>query len=335
MKFVITITGPTMMYRLDLIKKSSPNIIKDYLIIFTDGYSYNLYAAKNYHHDFNFVIIDDIRNKFPISLEYERILELPTEEEYFKNLHTFYSGDNKKLYPYDIHRFILPYLAEHNILNFAIIDSDVILNNDVDFIKKYFESIPKSYFYMSLQATEQQPQLQNRLSVFTINQHLYPDINFNVNQMDKADGWIRGFHFSSKEDILLFFNIWNGAIEEYFTSSDYYHKFGGGRVILDLAFMCPYVMQFFKSKGYKFEDCSRTRAINCNNCYKHCTRPEDTIYFLNRAGWEHYNFDYSDTRTISNFIQNNKSQLRNYYSSHVPIIDMTDTHVYTNMVENL
>lgn len=321
------------MYRLDLIKKSSPNIIKDYLIIFTDRYSYNLYVEKNYHHDFNFVIIDDIRNKFPISLEYERILELPTEEEYFKNLHTFYSGDNKKLYPYDIHRFILPYLAEHNILNFAIIDSDVILNNDVDFIKKYFESIPKSYFYMSLQATDQQLRMQERLAVFIKNQHLYPDINFNVEQINQADGWIRGFHFSSKEDILLLFNIWNGAIEEYFTG--HYPHIGGGNVILDVAFICPYAMQFFKSKGYKFEDCSLTKTADNKNCYHHCTRPEDTIYFLNRAGWEHYGFDYSDKRTISNFIKNNKRQLRMYYNNRIPIIDITDTHVYINMVENL
>ena len=321
------------MYRLDLIKKSSPNIIKDYLIIFTDRYSYNLYAEKNYHHDFNFVIIDDIRNNFPISLEYERILELPTEEEYFKNLHTFYNGDNKKLYPYDIHRFILPYLAEHNILNFAIIDSDVILNNDVDFLKQYFESIPKSYFYMSLQATDQQLRMQERLCVFIKNQHLYPGINFNVQQINQADGWIRGFHFSSKEDLLLLFNIWNGAIEEYFTG--HYPHIGGGNVILDVAFICPYAMQFFKSKGYKFEDHSLTCTIDYKNCYYHCTRPEDTIYFWNRAGWEHYNFDYSDRSTISNFIKNNKHQLRMYYNNHVPIIDITDTHVYTNMVGNL
>ena len=76
-----------MMYRLDIMKKSSPDIIKDYVIIFTDRYSYNLYKEKGYHNDFNFVIIDDIRNNFPISLEYEQILELPTEEEYLKNLY--------------------------------------------------------------------------------------------------------------------------------------------------------------------------------------------------------------------------------------------------------
>ena len=337
MKFVITITGPTMMYRLDLIKKSSPNIIKDYLIIFTDGYSYNLYAAKNYHHDFNFVIIDDIRNKFPISLEYERILELPTEEEYFKNLHTFYSNDHNKLYPYDIHRFILPYLAEHNILNFAIIDSDMILNNDVGILKKYFESIPKSYLYMPHQGDFSADQVIDGLAIFTKNQHLYPDINFNVEHLlpiNNCDGWIKGFHFSSNEDMLLFFNMWNVAVEEYHTGHN--HSIGGGNIIRQLNFLCPAIMRLFnKNKGYKFECNHRTDTIDNKKCFRHCTRPEDTFYFGNRGGWQHFGFDYSDNRTISNFIKNNKRQLREYYNNHIPIIDITDTHVYTTIDENL
>jgi len=331
MKFIITIAGPTMMYRLDLMKKSSPDIIKDYIIIFTDRYSYNLYKEKGYHNDFNFVIMDDIRNNFPISLEYEQILELPTEEEYLKNLYPFYNGNNKKLFPYDIHRFILPYLAEQNILNFAIIDSDMILNNSKDLLANYFKSIPKSYLYMHM--FDLDLNLQSRLPLFLKNQHLYPDINFNVTTMNQADGFIRGFNFNSKEDLLLLFNIWNGAIEEYFTG--HHPHIGGGNVILDLAFICPYAMQLFKSKGYIFEDCNVTRTIHNQRCYQHCTRPEDTIYFGARGGWQHYNFNYSNVSTISNFIKNNKDQLRKYYNNHLSIIDITDTHVYTTIYENL
>ena len=333
MKFIVTIAGPTMMYRLDIIKKSSPDIIKDYVIIFTDRYSYNLYKEKGYHNDFNFVIIDDIRNNFPISLEYEQILELPTEEEYLKNLYTFYNGSNKKLFPYDIHRFILPYLAEQNILNFAIVDSDMILNNDKDFLTEYFKSLPQSYLYMHMH--DHDLELQPRLSLFLKNQHLYPEINFNVDQMNKADGYVRGFNFNSKEDLLLFFNIWNKTIEEYFTSSDYDHKIGGGNLILDLAFICPYVMQFFKSKGYTFEDCHISRDIRGQRCYQHCTRPEDTFYFGARFGWSHYNFNYSDVSNISSFIKNNKNQLREYYNNRLSVTGITDTHVYTTINENI
>ena len=62
----------------------------------------------------------------------------------------------------------------------------------------------------------------------------------------------------------------------------------------------------------------------------HKTRPEDTFYSCGyREVWAHFSFDYSDVTSISKFIQNNKQQLRNYYAQHLPVEDITDTHVYT------
>jgi hypothetical protein len=106
MKFIITVTGPAMLYRLELLRKASPDIIKDYVIIFTDEYSLPLY--KDYHDVFTFVTMDKIRENYPISLQYEQFLNVPTEEELWAGLLDFYNGEDKKLYPYDIHRFIMP-----------------------------------------------------------------------------------------------------------------------------------------------------------------------------------------------------------------------------------
>lgn len=324
MKFIVTITGPLMMYRLDLMKKSSPNIIKDYVIIFTDNYSYNLYKEKGYHHDFNFVIMDDIRKDYPISLEYERLLECSTEEEYLIKINSFYNKTNKQFYPYDIHRFILPYLAEHNILNFAIIDSDMMLNKDENIIKKYFESIPDSTMYMPWYDGDTNK--VERINFFNEIKSFFPQISFDLDLIKTADGFIRGFNFKNKEDLMLFFNIWNKIIEFLFTSKQYYI---GGYVILDIAWVCPYVMQFFQNIGYTMESSYSLNEINNIKCHRHCTRPEDTFYLGPR--WPEENFNYFTTSSISDFIKHNKNQLISYYSKHLPVLEITDTHVYTTI----
>ena len=55
MKFIITVTGIVQSYRLEIIKKSSPDILKDHIIVFTDQHSYDLYTE--HHNDFTFVIM--------------------------------------------------------------------------------------------------------------------------------------------------------------------------------------------------------------------------------------------------------------------------------------
>ena len=91
-KFIIPITGPLMKYRLEIIKEVSPNVIK-HMIIFTDEFSYNLY--KDYHDVFNFVIMDDYRNKDKFSIDNEHLLNCDTEEEYLSKFNDFYNHDNQ------------------------------------------------------------------------------------------------------------------------------------------------------------------------------------------------------------------------------------------------
>ena len=330
MKFVITITGPALKYRLDLLKRASPNIIKDYIIIFTDEYSLPLY--KDYHDTFTFVTMDSIRKDYPISLEYEQFLNVPTEEELWAGLLDFYTGEKKKLYPYDIHRFILPYMAEQNILNFTIIDSDIMFRNDVNLIKKYFESIPPGTTFMP----QFGPDGAQPLRMDFINQYVkphFPQINFDtpaIPNIITADGYVRGGHFKNKEDIMLYFNLWNTCVEQIYLTD---FSWINGNVILDLNWVSPYLMQFFESVGYKFKCCMINFSYLDNiNVYKHVTRPEDTFYLGARGGWEHFKFDYSDVTNVSSFIKNNKKQLKEYYDNHLKTIEITDTHYYTEII---
>jgi hypothetical protein len=327
MKFIITVTGPAMLYRLELLRKASPDIIKDYVIIFTDEYSLPLY--KDYHDVFTFVTMDKIRENYPISLQYEQFLNVPTEEELWAGLLDFYNGEDKKLYPYDIHRFIMPYMAEQNILNFTIIDSDMMFRNDVDMIKSFFESIPSGTIFMPKFGEDgkgardlREPFIQENVAPS------FPQINFNRESLIVADGFVRGFHFKNKEDLMLYFNLWNTSIEKIYTIES---NWINSNVILDLNWLSPYLMQFFESTGYEFRDHNDFQYQNKLNTYTHVTRPEDTFYFGERGGWLHHNFDYSNTTNISSFIKNNKTQLKKYYDDFLETIEITDTHYYTKI----
>jgi hypothetical protein len=328
-KFVITVTGPLMMYRLDLMKKSSPNIVKDYLIVFTDKYSHEVYEKNGYSEHFNFVIMDEIRRDYPISLEYERLLESPTEEDYLMNIRGFYNREKNRYYPYDIHRFILPYMAKKGILNFALICSDFILNNDLDIAQKYFDRIKPGSTYIHWLGEDVGN--QERRDFFNKEiQPLFPHIKFDLPFYRNADGFIRGFHFKNESDAVLLFEVWNKCIEKLFTDYSSYLGPHLGDVIQDTTWVCPYVMQYFQNLGYEFFNSSDLLYINETHAGIHLTRPEDTFYLGPR--WvETENFNYSDTGSISSFIRNNKKQLKSYYDKHTKSVEITDTHVYTKI----
>lgn len=324
-KFIITLTGIGQSYRLDIIKKASPDILKDYLIIFTDRHSYNLYTE--HHNDFNFVIMDDYRKDYPFSFDHELLLETTSEEEYWKQLKTFYSPADKRFYSYDIHRFILPYLAEHNILNFALIDSDVILSNDRNALEKFFLNTTPGLMYAPFMAPEYR---QERMDFFKKEiQPLFPQINFDLTFVQGADGYIRGFHFHNKEELMLFFNIWNKATEILFTNPNY-NNFIFGSLIVDFCFLCPLIINYFGKIGYTFRNGLDLSYIDGVTIFKHVSRPEDTFYTRHRDHvWNYYKFDYNDITTVSSFIKKNKSQLQTYYGGAFRSIEITDTHVYT------
>lgn len=326
-KFIMVITGPAMVYRLDLIKRAYPSIIKEYVIIFTNSYSYSLY--KDYHDDFNFVIIDQYRQKYSKVTDKEVFFESPTQEHYFENVANFYSEESGLLYPYEAQRFVLPYLAENNILNFVIVDSDFILNDNPEMMDFIFNRLPNksmSNAWFSLDANS-----HARVDFLNTNlKPLYPNIDFDIIDARSADGYMRGFKFENSEDIMLFFNIWNSSIE-ILLSDDFFRHIYGGRLIMDVSWLCPYIMQVFKKFGYSMIELNHFLDVDGRRVGVHCTRPEDTFYFGPRGGWEEYDFDYSGVNNISSFVSKNKEKLRLYYETKIEIIEITDTHVYNKV----
>lgn len=329
-KFVMCVTGPMAMYRFDIMKKVFPDIIKDYVIVFTDTYSLNLY--KDYYKDFNFVDFEEIRKDYDFSILNERFLQVPNEEEYYKKLLNFYYRDGARpdkkinLYSYDIQRFALPWLVNNNIKNFALVDNDYIISNDKDLINSYFDNIPiNSLYNVWFAGGDLSSSDIKRLFFQKEVQPHFPGKGFDYSNMLTADGYIRGFKMEHTSEIKLFFDIWNKSIEKLYSDDFWMWNITGGNLMLDNFWVLPNIMGFFKAWGYN--NLHSLELKHADKVGKHYTRVEDTLYYGKRSGWDRFNFDYSDTTCVSNFVKNNKEQLKEYYGPFET--EVTDTHVYT------
>lgn len=334
-KFAMIMIGPLMNYRLkSLIFATPPDILKNDLVIFTDRFSYDLYA--DYHDKFNFVILDDIRKNFPISLEYEKTLDIEDEAEYSVELFNFYSMEQKRLFPFDIHRFILLYFIEQNILNFVIICSESILTEDPFISKQYFKNIPPKTVYGQWFGDD--VNMETRCGFFKKNfNNIYPEFNFHPNQkFINMDGWVKGFHFGSKEDGMLFFNMWNKSIEALLTQTNIYSLgIVASKIMFCADFVTYYLMQYFTQIGYSFNDFYKFLYINNTRVYSHMSKPEERLYVMNKLGipfyWEPLNFDIKDARYIRDFVFKNKRALNDFYKTRIPYYEITDEHVYLKL----
>lgn len=325
-KFVIQLTGPIVKYRLDILAKVCPEI-RHFLICLTNQESYDLY--KEYHGFFEFVILDEYRKEYSFSLAHEQFPSYKTEQEFFANIGSFYGGHSNRFYPYDIHRFIFPYMIEHNILNFALSDTDVIVRNDAQLLNTFFENIPSGTLYgpwhdKDISSRQLKKEFWEEL------QPQFPSLKLDAPFLRTQDGWMRGFHFKNVEDMKLVFDLWNAALELLFENAKYRQQLlGHNGTIAQTEWVISHIIQFLEyNRGYKYKDCFEVLQVDSKQIGVHRTRVEDTIYLGKRLGWEYLNLDYSDTTSIAAFIKNNKDPLKKYYDGTFHA-EVTDTHVFT------
>jgi len=324
--------GTHMRYRFDLLLKSCPSITKAYIVIFTTQYYYDLY--KDYHDHFEFVAIDDLRKDDVVSLNNEVCLEVPTDQEYFLRHRKFYNIVERQ-YPFFLQRYVFKHFANRNILNFVVCDTDMVIRNNHNCIADFFDNIPSGTVYGWEQGKfEKSSELAGLVSNFLNNavMPLFPTLDFDSSKLQfrNDDGFIYGGHFRSSDDLMLAYNLMNTMIIQAFIKNEtslfgstYYHNF---------TWVYPATYDLLSiNLNYQYKAAQDfTYLKNYGLAMIHKTRPEDTFYSCGyREVWAHFSFDYSDVTSISKFIQNNKQQLRNYYAQHLPVEDITDTHVYT------
>ncbi len=343
--FALNVFGPAYLYRLELLADACPNITK-LMYVITDKVSFQKFYKK-YENTFNFVFVEDIQKEYPLSIKHEIIPNVfETEEQQFRELEGFYQSKNN-YFSYDIHRFIFPFFLKKGIKKFFIIDSDCIPTNRMEDINYFFENIPeKSIFgpamgYDFLGHNEVDTNHPKQLFWKRLKFNEYTD-DFKIHmKIPVLDGWIRGFNFSSLEDMSEFFNLWNTAylrlLDDRFKEMPVY-KNGEGPIIWSTEWIFSHCINIFeKYKNYSYNGVFTVQpgVVKIENILiaLHCPRPEDNLFYTfngRRGAWWDYTFDYEGIKTISEFIQKNKEELERYYSSReFEQIKLTDTHAFT------
>jgi hypothetical protein len=358
--FALNVFGPALKYRLDLLKYSSYDI-RHLLVILTDKISYEKFY-KEFHDDYTFIFVEDYMSKYPLSLKHELIPNVfESEEEHFTKLNEFYQSKNS-WYSYDLHRFVFPYFLEKGIKKFVILDSDIILKNDINLINKFFNDFPEKSLFGPSMGTEHSLDVKNlfwQQIDFELNNNKI-QLDTNNNHIISYDGWVRGFNFETIEDGYKFFDLWNTSYLYLLENRDkgiiQLYKNGEGPPIWSNEWIYSNIVYFFKKYlSYKL---NYDIAVQPGLLYvpktgnnfdflfaKHAPRPEDNLYhklekyvdenglerYPSRGAWYDFRFDYDVKKTTSDFIKKNKEELIRYYQSCYFKVEATDTHIYTKL----
>lgn len=343
--FALNVFGPGYRYRLDILKDACPNT-KHLIYVLTDKISYdNFYSDLK--DDFNFVLIEELREKYPQSIKHELIPNhFSSEEDHFTNVEKFYLENNNN-YSYDLHRFIFPFFIERGIKKFFIIDSDCIPTNNLEDIDYFFSSIPdKCLFGPFMGHLPVDSPLPNGEP--SSKQSFWNNLNsgkitegYTITEgIHYLDGWVRGFNFETIEDTQEFFDLWNTAylklLDNRFNDIPMY-KNGEGPIIWSTEWLFSQLFDIFiKLKGYKYTGDYTLQpgiiVVDQRLIAVHAPRPEDNLFYEfngSRGCWYNFKFNYKDKKTISSFIKDNKQQLELYYKERFSYVQITDTHAYT------
>jgi len=317
-KIIIPVTGPVVKYRLEIMKRAFPDLL-DFIILFTNKFSYDLYTE--YHDVFNFILMDDYQDDF--SKENEVFPDYKTEEEYFNNIKSFNGAVSL-----DISRFIFPYLMENNIYNFIITETDFIIRNDVKWLEDFFNSIPKGTMYAPSIGEDA---FNNNSLIWNNIQPHFKDIILEYNEpLKMCDGYLRGFHFNNREDMSLYYDIYCEAMKHAIVPEKIQLT---GTKLYYTDYVSHTIMQIFqKQKKYDFKCMWDFTLKERQHLAIHVCRPEDTFYSVKVSSWsDFYNLDHRNVTSIKEYIQKNKKQLKHYYECHGYQVELTDTHIFTSL----
>jgi hypothetical protein len=350
----LNVFGPALKYRLDLLKNSSYDV-RRYVHILTGKISYEKFYQE-FKDDYKFFFVEDYMSKYELSLKHEIIPNhFTTEKEHFENSSEWYK-ENNNFFSYDIHRFAMMYFLSQGIKNFVIIDSDLILNNDINIIDEFFKTIPSKCFYSPGMGTEflfeQKNMFWNKLNYPLISENFKIPTNTTL-----FDGWLRGFNFETVEDGMNFFNLWNTSylqlLEERQNPTVGIYKNGEGPLIWSNEWIFSHCVKIFEVLfGY---DVNYSIAVQPGEVYlpnkknlifgKHRPRPEDNLFhypekytdengverYPSRGSWYDFRFNYDCEKTVTSFIRKNKQELIKYYEINGFNVRATDTHIYTKI----
>ena len=243
----------------------------------------------------------------------------PNPELYAKNFRKFYQEKNSLL-PFCTMRFHLPFMYENDILKFTYIGNNVYMTNKQEVIDSYFNSIPDGTFHVPhLGPIDQTHPCVIYSHVGDSLEKKYPNLIIPKDYW-YCEAWAFGFSFKNKEDIILFYEIFDFIVYQYnhSTGADKYHFFQSGHGYTKIDDILGYIIRIFEL-NFGYEVKNLLQYWENQTLGYHVTTPHDAIYYASGLpNWNLLPYDENETIfTTEEYVRKNKESLINYFNNHL------------------
>ena len=207
---------------------------------------------------------------------------------------------------------------EKDVLNFSFIGTNIPVTQNRDLLNAYFKSIPSGTFGVALFGEDGIVNYRPTHHIKEDLQKLYPNMTIG-NEYLYFDGWVFSFHFRNKEELLLFYNIWDDFIKLYYKNKNTAGTLGSNAGYTIYESVIGYVMKIFKdSLQYNIKPITDFWKIGIHG--KYMSSLHDTFMY-HTGGVIRYSNRYpfvldKDITTVKEFIKRNKGALEEYYSEN-------------------
>lgn len=225
--------------------------------------------------------------------------------------------DEKKPLPLNLVRFNMLECMKNNILNMTYVGTNTWFTNKPEIVDAYFESIPVGTFHAPLFNMNKPVEYYLQHLITHKMQEKFPNIII-PNDFYYFDGFQFGMHFKNKDDLKLFFDMWDYIVYLHYTDIHFKDLLALPPGYTKCEQFVGYVMRIFELNfGYKVENF--IEYWDTHTLGKHLNIPHDTWHNCGiRSNWDVLHgltLDESIT-TISQFIEKNRQALDHYHSSH-------------------
>ena len=304
--------------------ESNKNTLSNFIFLVDN---YELY--KPYIDLVEIVDINKLIENHPWSKDKEYIFSEKDPQKFIEN---YYEVCSKNYCSANIIRLVFLYLYEKNILNFDIITNNFLIVDDQEKINSRFNSKVSGEFSALKLLSENGILFSMSSAIKDEIQKQLPNLKIPETYY-YFDGYATGFNFKTKEDLLLFYNIWDTLSKIYvedFNSYKYFYSNNHSMICWD-AFIGYSMSIFNENMDYSYKNMF-TETDGLLSMGTRVSIPHDTWYCSpNRVTlFRDSNFDMNkNVKTISDFIKLNKNKLEHFYSQYEKLfdIDITDDNI--------
>jgi hypothetical protein len=245
----------------------------------------------------------------------------PNSTKHIQNFRKFcYEQEKLYLLPVNVLRFAFKDLAQKNIKNICYIGNNVFMTNKQEIIDDYFTSIPAGTFHMPFIGTENEPvPCIIHAHLHDLLQEKFPTITFPQTH-NYMEGFQFGAHFRTVEDMILFYEIWDFMVEQYYIDSrnNWFNLLGGG-ILGYTRFddILGYLTRIFEV-NFGYESFGFLKYWDNSTLGFHLTTPHDTWYY--GGGLPPWNLlppTIGDgVQTVEDYVKKYKNELMWYFQNH-------------------